>query len=211
MCVPRARRRFLPGNPAELVDAVDDPWLFDSYEDKRIQTMSNGTGRLNGAATVPSVDWKTSEGTPCKARSSDVSRGVAATTGGVLVGGPLQALVAKATGAAPPSADLVPVADLRDGIVRLHVREGFQYRSFHDTDGPPVALTDGTVLPGRHDGMGAFPGLDGNVWLVRNHELNNPGPASARVTQRRTTPWPRAAPPRPSSRLTGSWSTPSPA
>ncbi|MGH3927091.1 MAG: alkaline phosphatase PhoX, partial [Pseudonocardiaceae bacterium] len=71
-----------------------------------------------------------------------------------------------------------PVADpmLRDGIVRLHVREGFQYRSFHDTDGPRVVLPDGTVLPGRHDGMGAFPGPDGNVWLVRNHELNNPGP-----------------------------------
>jgi len=39
-----------------------------------------------------------------------------------------------------------------------------------------VVLADGTVLPGRHDGMGAFPGPDGNVWLVRNHELNNPGP-----------------------------------
>jgi uncharacterized protein len=103
-------------------------------------------------------------------------RGAAATTGGVLVGGSLQALVAQAAGATPPGADLVPVADLRDGIVRLHVREGFQYRSFHDTDGPAVVLADGTLLPGRHDGMGAFPGPDGNVWLVRNHELNNPGP-----------------------------------
>jgi uncharacterized protein len=103
-------------------------------------------------------------------------RGAAATTGGVLVGGPLQALVAQATGATPPSADLAPVADLRDGIVRLHVRDGFKYRSFHDTDGPAVVLPDGTRLPGRHDGMGAFPSPDGNVWLVRNHELNNPGP-----------------------------------
>ena len=36
---------------------------------------------------------------------------------------------------------------------------------------------DGTVLPGRHDGMGAFDAGNGNVLLVRNHEVNNPGPA----------------------------------
>jgi uncharacterized protein len=105
-------------------------------------------------------------------------RGVAATAGGVVVGGgPLQALLAQQAGAARPSEGLLDnIADLRDGIVRLHVRDGFQYRSFHDTDGPPVLLTDGTRLPGRHDGMGAFPGPDGNVWLVRNHEINGPGP-----------------------------------
>jgi secreted PhoX family phosphatase len=34
-----------------------------------------------------------------------------------------------------------------------------------------------TVLPGRHDGMAAFPAPDGNVWLVRNHEINGPVPA----------------------------------
>ena len=69
------------------------------------------------------------------------------------------------------------IADLRDGIVRLHVPQEFQYQSFHDTDGPPVVLHDGTILPGRHDGMAAFPAAGGNVWLVRNHELNGPGPA----------------------------------
>ena len=55
---------------------------------------------------------------------------------------------------APPRA-LVPVKDRRDGVVRLHLPRGFRYRSFHDTE-PPVRLTDGTALPGRHDGMGAF-------------------------------------------------------
>ena len=102
-------------------------------------------------------------------------RGAAAAAGGVLVGGPLQTLVASVAGAAPPHdrfRALAPVADLRDGVVRLHLPSGFQYRSFHDTDGPPVVLSDGTVLPGRHDGMGAFPADDGNVWLVRNHEVN---------------------------------------
>jgi uncharacterized protein len=103
-------------------------------------------------------------------------QGAAATTGGVLVGGPLQALVASAAGARPPDRFLTlgPVADLRDGKVRLDLPPGFQYRSFHDTDGPPIVLDDATVLPGRHDGMAAFPGPDGNVLLVRNHELNNP-------------------------------------
>jgi uncharacterized protein len=76
-------------------------------------------------------------------------------------------------GQASPGFDtLGPVADLRDGKVRLHLPEGFEYRSFHDTDGPAVTLDDGTRLPGRHDGMAAFPGPEGKVWLVRNHEVN---------------------------------------
>ena len=112
-------------------------------------------------------------------------QGAAATTGGVLVSGTLPGLIANAVAAPPDSfRTLGPVADLRDNIVRLHVPAGFQYRSFHDTDTapdptppdpndprPPVFLDDGTRLPGRHDGMAAFPGPDGNVWLVRNHEI----------------------------------------
>ena len=35
-----------------------------------------------------------------------------------------------------------------------------------------MTLTDGTALPGRHDGMGAFKGPGGTVLLVRNHEVN---------------------------------------
>jgi len=78
--------------------------------------------------------------------------------------------------AAAPQPTLGPVPDARDGIVRLHLPPGFQYRSFHDTE-TPVTLDDGTVLPGRHDGMAAFRGRHGRVVLVRNHEVNNPGPA----------------------------------
>ena len=106
-----------------------------------------------------------------------------ATTGGVRW--LLEAVLASAVSVAPPDRFRVlgPVADLRDGVVRLHL-PGFQYRSFHDTDTapdgipndprPPVFLDDGTRLPGRHDGMAAFSGPDGNIWLIRNHELNNP-------------------------------------
>ena len=101
---------------------------------------------------------------------------VAAAAFGTALADPLR-LVGTAAAAKPDFHTLGPVADLRDGIVRLWLPPGFQYRSFHDTDGPPVTLDDGTVLPGRHDGMAAFPAPDGNVWLVRNHEINNPGPA----------------------------------
>ena len=85
-----------------------------------------------------------------------------ATTGGVLASGPLQALLGNAALAKPRPEVLAEVADLRDGRVRLHLPRGFQYRSFHDTDvlagSPPITLDDGTILPGRHDGMAAFPG-----------------------------------------------------
>jgi uncharacterized protein len=106
-------------------------------------------------------------------------QGTVTSAGAAMVfGGPFQGFVARAAGVAAPGplAPLVPVPDLRDGEVRLHVPEGFRYRSFHDTE-QEVILDDGTVLPGRHDGMAAFPAPNGNAILVRNHELNNPGPA----------------------------------
>jgi secreted PhoX family phosphatase len=90
---------------------------------------------------------------------------------------PFADVVAGSAQAAAGFRALGPVADLRDGKVRLHLPEGFRYRSSHDTDGPAVVLGDGTTLPGRHDGMAAFPGPEGKTWLVRNHEVN--GPAAA--------------------------------
>ncbi|PZF98926.1 PhoX family protein [Micromonospora deserti] len=108
-------------------------------------------------------------------------RGAAAAAGGVVLGGPFLGFVSReragAVGRRPaPRPALGPVPDLRDGQVRLHLPAGFRYRSFHDTEFP-VVLDDGTRLPGRHDGMGAFRGPGGTVRLVRNHEVNNPGPA----------------------------------
>jgi len=99
-------------------------------------------------------------------------KSTAATTA---VGGPFAGLAAMPAQAhtAPRAQDLVPVKDRRDGVVRLHLPRGFRYRSFHDTE-TPVTLTDGTALPGRHDGMGAFRGPNKTVLLVRNHEVNNP-------------------------------------
>ncbi len=106
-----------------------------------------------------------------------VLKGGAATVA-ALAGGPFQGLLASPAPAAPhhqsPHRMLRPIKDKRDGQVRLHLPEGFSYRSFHDTDtAVPVTLDDGTVLPGRHDGMGAFQGRNGHIILVRNHEITN--------------------------------------
>jgi len=103
-------------------------------------------------------------------------KGAAATAGAAALHGPFQGFVSLASAAKPSPASLGPVADDRDGVVRLWLPEDFHYRSFHDTTSP-VVLTDGTTLPGRHDGMGAFPGDDGNSILIRNHEINGPVPA----------------------------------
>jgi secreted PhoX family phosphatase len=107
-----------------------------------------------------------------------VLKGTAAVAGGAVLGGPFQGLVAGPASAlgAPAFRALRAIPDERDGKVRLHLPEGFSYRSFHDTESQ-VVLDDGTVLPGRHDGMAAFAGDGGRVTLVRNHEVNNPGPA----------------------------------
>jgi uncharacterized protein len=100
---------------------------------------------------------------------------VAAAAFGTALADPLR-LMDSATAAKP---DLLgPVPDLRDGQVRLHLPSGFQYRSFHDTESTQRIDNGATVLPGRHDGMGAFPAPGGNVWLVRNHEINGPGAAN---------------------------------
>ncbi len=106
-----------------------------------------------------------------------VLRGAAAVAGAAVVGGPFAGFLARSAFADADSASfrqLRAIPDLRDGMVRLWLPEGFQYRSFHDTEFP-VVLDDGTLLPGRHDGMAAFNGPDGNILLVRNHEINGPG------------------------------------
>jgi secreted PhoX family phosphatase len=105
-------------------------------------------------------------------------RTVLKSSAAVAAAGPFAGLVAgPALGNQPPDATaLGPIPDERDGVVRLHLPEGFRYRSFHDTEFP-VTLLDGTALPGRHDGMGAFEAPGSTVLLVRNHEVTTVGPA----------------------------------
>ncbi|RJL23560.1 alkaline phosphatase PhoX [Bailinhaonella thermotolerans] len=92
-----------------------------------------------------------------------------------LAGGPFHGLTAMAdTGQRRPGGGygpLVPVPDARDGAVRLHLPEGFQYRSFNEAGSK---FSDGSTVPGKHDGMAAFRGRHGTTVLVRNHEVNGP-------------------------------------
>jgi uncharacterized protein len=108
-------------------------------------------------------------------------KGAAATGGAAaLTGGPFAGFIARVGAVSTVDlGPLMPVPDLRDGKVRLHLPAGLQYRSFHDTDvgagNPPITLDDGSILTGRHDGMASFVGSNGNTILVRNHEHNGPG------------------------------------
>jgi secreted PhoX family phosphatase len=112
---------------------------------------------------------------PRLSRRTFLAGTVAGTATAATAAGPFAGFLAGPAGASPvPQPALGPVPDARDGIVRLWLPEGFSYRSFHDTESP-VVLDDGTVLPGRHDGMAAFRGPRGGIVLVRNHEVNNPG------------------------------------
>ena len=65
---------------------------------------------------------------------------------------------------------LVPTADLRDGVQRLALPEGFRYRSFSVAG---TLMSDGNKVPLAHDGMGLFNAHDGKFRLVRNHEDRN--------------------------------------
>ena len=58
---------------------------------------------------------------------------------------------------------------LQDPAKVLDLPKGFTYKVI-STRGE--LMDDGLYVPGQHDGMGAFPGPEGKVILVRNHELN---------------------------------------
>ncbi len=57
---------------------------------------------------------------------------------------------------------------LREAGPELALPEGFRYRRFGITGS---AMSDGLPTPGAHDGMAAFRLPNGNVRLIRNHEL----------------------------------------
>ena len=95
-----------------------------------------------------------------------VTRGLGA---GVLLATPARDLVAvRPAFAAQPDVfgygDLVP-----DPAGLLDLPRGFSYRAFSSTG---ERFSDGTPVPGGHDGMASFGGPDGTTILVRNHELS---------------------------------------
>lgn len=113
-------------------------------------------------------------------RRSFIRRSAAAAAGGAVLAGPFQGFLGATTAFAgkPGAIDygpLIGVRDARDGVVRLDLPRGFNYRSFQ-LAGSPMASRPSTLIPGRHDGMAAFAGPRANQYrLVRNHEINGPG------------------------------------
>ena len=97
---------------------------------------------------------------------------------------PLVKMLARPAHAAPPPqagfGPLVPklptnMADLpaaRQNINYMTLPEGFEYSvvSYRDQ-----IMRDGNPVPGAADGMAAFPGPHGTIYLVRNHELSSSG------------------------------------
>ncbi len=66
-------------------------------------------------------------------------------------------------------ADKLRDADLRpDPMAVLDLPDGFSYRVVSRAGG---IMNDGLKMPPAHDGMAAFPGEDGRVILICNHEL----------------------------------------
>ncbi|MGJ3232360.1 MAG: alkaline phosphatase PhoX [Oceanicaulis sp.] len=59
---------------------------------------------------------------------------------------------------------------IRDPRGLFDLPEGFSYVTLSETGD---VMDDGLLVPGDHDGMAAFPGQDGLVTLVRNHELRS--------------------------------------
>lgn len=105
-------------------------------------------------------------------------KGGASLAAGLALGGPFQALAARAASAEPGrtgmghgfSPDYGPLAPVRDqttGLPLLLLPRGFEYLSMGWTRDP---LADGRPTPAAHDGMAAFRMPDGKVNIVRNHE-----------------------------------------
>ena len=72
---------------------------------------------------------------------------------------------ASAAPAALESATALP----EDAFGVIDLLPGFKYAIFSEMGG---RMDDGLLVPGKHDGMGAFASADGKTILVRNHELD---------------------------------------
>lgn len=99
--------------------------------------------------------------------------------GGLAAAGPMQALVASGAHARERGAgsvaagkggygQLFPTPEKGTGKRMLSLPEGFQYRAF-GLEG--TRMSDGTIVPGGHDGMASFPIGRGRFRLIRNQEI----------------------------------------
>lgn len=83
----------------------------------------------------------------------------------------LRTLVGRSLGAVEPVVGPRGFGPLQGGPgAVLHLPAGFRATIFSRTG---ETMDDGLLVPGKHDGMAAFPGPDGRVLLVRNHEIES--------------------------------------
>ena len=57
---------------------------------------------------------------------------------------------------------------LKDPNGILDLPKGFSYTTFSEYG---ETMDDGLLVPAAHDGMGVFNGSNGNLIIIRNHEL----------------------------------------
>jgi secreted PhoX family phosphatase len=110
---------------------------------------------------------------PALGRRPFLLRSGAALGGAVLSGHALSGLLARTARAAVGSCDRAGLGDggygpLAPAGPELAVPAGFTYRMFGVTG---TMMSDGRRTPTAHDGMAAFALPNGNVRLVRNHEI----------------------------------------
>jgi uncharacterized protein len=111
-------------------------------------------------------------------------QGSAAVGGGLAIGGPLSALMARTAEGRhrPRTAGYGELQDARDedsGEVFLRLPKGFKYRVVQRSGDPQ---SDNTPTPGIFDGMAAYPGHGGTTILIRNHEnRSRPGEINVEV------------------------------
>jgi secreted PhoX family phosphatase len=113
-------------------------------------------------------------------------RGALATAGTVATLPALQSLNLLAAAGRPAAkhgkgwyGPLYPTKDLRDGVERIALPRGFNYRTFSLAG---TTMSDGNLVPLAHDGMGVFKMKNGSFRLVRNHEdRNGPGAGSTHI------------------------------
>jgi secreted PhoX family phosphatase len=98
-------------------------------------------------------------------------KGSAAASGGLALGGPIQAMAARRTNGRGARAagygELVPTPEEDTGQVFLELPQGFNYRLISTQ---ADVMSDGHPTPGIFDGMDAFRGRNGTTILIRNHE-----------------------------------------
>jgi secreted PhoX family phosphatase len=91
-----------------------------------------------------------------------------ASAAGTVMMSPLQALYArKANGQSVFGKGYGPLIPDPNGL--LDLPRDFQYRALSRTGD---VMSNNSLVPGGHDGMGAFAGSNGTTILVRNHELS---------------------------------------